>query len=237
MTRDGKAALQSLGIPRPEPPFWANGLVWLGPGGGWPGGPRTWAEPEQDGPWSEPVRGNSCVVTGEAQGGGAEGGGCGRDRCSQAQTWQWGLWGCGWVPAPLRSLFPSPQVQGVDFEGLFGNIQTVISFTKQLLGALEASDAVGTDSLPLVPRPAGLGPGVGAPDGSLELGHGGMGQERVLGERCHLWGTLPPLSPSPWRAVGPPVLPARGKPGCCMLGTPSAQAVTALDGSGVELEP
>ncbi|KYO25084.1 dynamin-binding protein isoform A [Alligator mississippiensis] len=35
------------------------------------------------------------------------------------------------------------QVQGVDFEGLFGNIQTVISFTKQLLGALEASDAVG----------------------------------------------------------------------------------------------
>ncbi|CAM5157942.1 unnamed protein product [Natator depressus] len=35
------------------------------------------------------------------------------------------------------------QVQSVDFEGLFGNIQMVISFSKQLLGALEAGDAVG----------------------------------------------------------------------------------------------
>ncbi|CAM5130440.1 unnamed protein product [Eretmochelys imbricata] len=35
------------------------------------------------------------------------------------------------------------QVQGVDFEGLFGNIQMVISFSKQLLGTLEAGDAVG----------------------------------------------------------------------------------------------
>ncbi|KAM9134491.1 dynamin-binding protein isoform 4-T4 [Pangshura tecta] len=35
------------------------------------------------------------------------------------------------------------QVQNVDFEGLFGNIQMVISFSKQLLGALEAGDAVG----------------------------------------------------------------------------------------------
>ncbi|XP_073210784.1 dynamin-binding protein isoform X4 [Lepidochelys kempii] len=35
------------------------------------------------------------------------------------------------------------QVQGVDFEGLFGNIQMVISFSKQLLSALEAGDAVG----------------------------------------------------------------------------------------------
>uniref|UniRef100_A0A8C0IPT7 Dynamin-binding protein n=1 Tax=Chelonoidis abingdonii TaxID=106734 RepID=A0A8C0IPT7_CHEAB len=35
------------------------------------------------------------------------------------------------------------QVQSVDFEGLFGNIQMVISFSKQLLGTLEAGDAVG----------------------------------------------------------------------------------------------
>nr|XP_038037145.1 LOW QUALITY PROTEIN: dynamin-binding protein [Anas platyrhynchos] len=35
------------------------------------------------------------------------------------------------------------QVQNVDFEGLFGNIQVVISFSKQLLSTLEASDAIG----------------------------------------------------------------------------------------------
>ncbi|XP_050814720.1 dynamin-binding protein isoform X2 [Gopherus flavomarginatus] len=35
------------------------------------------------------------------------------------------------------------QVQSVDFEGLFGNIQMVISFSKQLLDTLEAGDAVG----------------------------------------------------------------------------------------------
>ncbi|XP_042701154.2 dynamin-binding protein isoform X1 [Chrysemys picta bellii] len=35
------------------------------------------------------------------------------------------------------------QVPNVDFEGLFGNIQMVISFSKQLLGTLEAGDAVG----------------------------------------------------------------------------------------------
>ncbi|XP_066857016.1 dynamin-binding protein isoform X1 [Anser cygnoides] len=35
------------------------------------------------------------------------------------------------------------QMQSVDFEGLFGNIQVVISFSKQLLSTLEASDAIG----------------------------------------------------------------------------------------------
>ncbi|NXK52424.1 DNMBP protein, partial [Chauna torquata] len=35
------------------------------------------------------------------------------------------------------------QVGNVDFEGLFGNIQVVISFSKQLLSTLEASDAIG----------------------------------------------------------------------------------------------
>ncbi|NXW89433.1 DNMBP protein, partial [Alopecoenas beccarii] len=35
------------------------------------------------------------------------------------------------------------QMQNVDFEGLFGNIHMVISFSKQLLSTLEASDAIG----------------------------------------------------------------------------------------------
>ncbi|NWR90065.1 DNMBP protein, partial [Furnarius figulus] len=35
------------------------------------------------------------------------------------------------------------QMQNIDFEGLFGNIQMVISFSKQLLSTLEASDAIG----------------------------------------------------------------------------------------------
>ncbi|NXF32687.1 DNMBP protein, partial [Nyctibius bracteatus] len=35
------------------------------------------------------------------------------------------------------------QVGNIDFEGLFGNIHIVISFSKQLLSALEASDAIG----------------------------------------------------------------------------------------------
>uniref|UniRef100_A0A8C0F476 Dynamin-binding protein n=1 Tax=Bubo bubo TaxID=30461 RepID=A0A8C0F476_BUBBB len=35
------------------------------------------------------------------------------------------------------------QMQNIDFDGLFGNIHTVISFSKQLLSTLEASDAIG----------------------------------------------------------------------------------------------
>ncbi|NXT21358.1 DNMBP protein, partial [Syrrhaptes paradoxus] len=35
------------------------------------------------------------------------------------------------------------QVQNIDFEGLFGNIHMVITFSKQLLSTLEASDAIG----------------------------------------------------------------------------------------------
>ncbi|NXF99247.1 DNMBP protein, partial [Sakesphorus luctuosus] len=35
------------------------------------------------------------------------------------------------------------QMQNIDFEGLFGNIHMVISFSKQLLTSLEASDAIG----------------------------------------------------------------------------------------------
>ncbi|NXC44280.1 DNMBP protein, partial [Penelope pileata] len=35
------------------------------------------------------------------------------------------------------------QMQNVDFDGLFGNIQVVISFSKQLLSTLEASDSIG----------------------------------------------------------------------------------------------
>ncbi|XP_055649831.1 dynamin-binding protein isoform X2 [Falco peregrinus] len=38
---------------------------------------------------------------------------------------------------------PVPQMQNIDLEGLFGNIHMVISFSKQLLSTLEASDAVG----------------------------------------------------------------------------------------------
>ncbi|NXU54343.1 DNMBP protein, partial [Turnix velox] len=35
------------------------------------------------------------------------------------------------------------QMQNIDFEGLFGNIHMVISFSKQLLSTLESSDAIG----------------------------------------------------------------------------------------------
>ncbi|KFP71473.1 Dynamin-binding protein, partial [Acanthisitta chloris] len=35
------------------------------------------------------------------------------------------------------------QMQNIDFDGLFGNIHMVISFSKQLLSTLEASDAIG----------------------------------------------------------------------------------------------
>ncbi|XP_071419654.1 dynamin-binding protein isoform X2 [Pithys albifrons albifrons] len=35
------------------------------------------------------------------------------------------------------------QIQNIDFEGLFGNIHMVISFSKQLLSSLETSDAIG----------------------------------------------------------------------------------------------
>ncbi|KAF1580489.1 Dynamin-binding protein, partial [Eudyptes chrysocome] len=35
------------------------------------------------------------------------------------------------------------QMQNIDFEGLFGNIHVLISFSKQLLSTLEASDAIG----------------------------------------------------------------------------------------------
>ncbi|KAK2530523.1 Dnmbp [Columba guinea] len=38
---------------------------------------------------------------------------------------------------------PIHQMQNIDFEGLFGNIHMVISFSKQLLSTLEASDAIG----------------------------------------------------------------------------------------------
>lgn len=41
---------------------------------------------------------------------------------------------------------PIPQMQNIDFEALFGNIHSVISFSKQLLSTLEASDAIGMDS-------------------------------------------------------------------------------------------
>ncbi|KAM6415445.1 dynamin-binding protein [Rhynochetos jubatus] len=43
------------------------------------------------------------------------------------------------VMVPLQQA----QMQNIDFEGLFGNIHTVISFSKQLLSTLEASDAIG----------------------------------------------------------------------------------------------
>ncbi|XP_067393215.1 dynamin-binding protein isoform X2 [Emydura macquarii macquarii] len=43
------------------------------------------------------------------------------------------------VMVPLQQA----QARAVDFEGLFGNIHAVISFSKQLLGALEAGDAIG----------------------------------------------------------------------------------------------
>uniref|UniRef100_A0A8D0H8M5 Dynamin-binding protein n=1 Tax=Sphenodon punctatus TaxID=8508 RepID=A0A8D0H8M5_SPHPU len=45
-----------------------------------------------------------------------------------------------WVMMPLQQ---QAQVSHVDFEGLFGNIQGVIAFSKKLLDALEAADAIG----------------------------------------------------------------------------------------------
>ncbi|KFV82782.1 Dynamin-binding protein, partial [Struthio camelus australis] len=44
-----------------------------------------------------------------------------------------------------RIMVPLQQAQmpNIDFEGLFGNIQMVITFSKQLLATLEASDAIG----------------------------------------------------------------------------------------------
>ncbi|EDL41914.1 dynamin binding protein [Mus musculus] len=57
------------------------------------------------------------------------------------------------VMVPLQQA----QVPNVDFEGLFGNMQTVIKVSKQLLAALEISDAVGMSSCDcLVPGPVFL---------------------------------------------------------------------------------
>ncbi|XP_004459253.1 dynamin-binding protein [Dasypus novemcinctus] len=44
-----------------------------------------------------------------------------------------------WIMVPLQQA----QVPNIDFEGLFGNMQMVIKVSKQLLAALEISDAVG----------------------------------------------------------------------------------------------
>lgn len=49
------------------------------------------------------------------------------------------------------------QMQNIDFEGLFGNIHMVISFSKQLLSTLEASDAIGMNSAVTFSQQAGMG--------------------------------------------------------------------------------
>lgn len=52
---------------------------------------------------------------------------------------------------------PIHQMQNIDFEGLFGNIHMVISFSKQLLSTLEASDAIGMNSAVTFSQQAGTG--------------------------------------------------------------------------------
>lgn len=60
--------------------------------------------------------------------------------------------------SPIRDIsIPIPQMQNIDFEGLFGNIQVLISFSKQLLSTLEASDAIGMNSAVTFSQQAGMG--------------------------------------------------------------------------------
>lgn len=55
-----------------------------------------------------------------------------------------GMLGLTGTYSPIHDIsLPIPQMQNIDFEGLFGNIHMVISFSKQLLSTLEASDAIG----------------------------------------------------------------------------------------------
>lgn len=66
------------------------------------------------------------------------------DGLQEGKGWLLGLAG---TCSPIQDISLSiPQMQSVDFEGLFGNIQVVISFSKQLLSTLEASDAIGMNS-------------------------------------------------------------------------------------------
>lgn len=68
-------------------------------------------------------------------------------RTDGLQKGKQGLLGLTGTCSPIHNIsLPILQMQNIDFEGLFGNIHMVISFSKQLLSTLEASDAIGMNS-------------------------------------------------------------------------------------------
>lgn len=68
-----------------------------------------------------------------------------------------GLLGLTRTYSPINDIsLPIAQMQNIDFEGLFGNIHMVISFSKQLLSTLEASDAIGMKCAVNFPQQAGM---------------------------------------------------------------------------------
>jgi len=69
-----------------------------------------------------------------------------------------GVLGLSGTYSPIQDIsLPIPQMQNIDFEGLFGNIHMVISFSKQLLSTLEASDVIGMISAVTFSQKAGMG--------------------------------------------------------------------------------
>lgn len=79
-------------------------------------------------------------------------------RTGGLQKGKGGLLGLTGTCSPIQDIsFPIPQMQNIDFEGLFGNIHVVISFSKQLLSTLEASDAIGMNSAVTFSQQAGMG--------------------------------------------------------------------------------
>lgn len=79
-------------------------------------------------------------------------------RTDGLQEGRGGLLGLRGTCSPIQDIFlPIPQMQNIDFESLFGNIHMVISFSKQLLSTLEASDAIGMDSTINFSQQGGMG--------------------------------------------------------------------------------
>lgn len=79
-------------------------------------------------------------------------------RTGGLQKGKGGLLGLTGTCSPIQdNSLPIPQMQNIDFEGLFGNIHVVISFSKQLLSTLEASDAIGMNSAVTFSQQAGMG--------------------------------------------------------------------------------
>lgn len=78
-------------------------------------------------------------------------------RAHGLQEGKGGLLGLAGTCSPIQDIsLPIPQMQNIDFEGLFGNIHMVISFSKQLLSTLETSDAIGMNSAVTFSQQAGM---------------------------------------------------------------------------------